>query len=100
MTQPMETLNKYAVHPATNGLERLEVAIIGGGPGWIVPCHRGETAADLSTHRAFWKLPASTGPITSAVLLRAERRRAKSDPVLAEVVRLNESVASPLGVHH
>ena len=69
-----------------------------GGPGWIVPRHRGETAADLSTHRAFWKLPASTGPITSAVLLRAERRRAKSDPVLAEVVRLNESVASPLGV--
>jgi dimethylaniline monooxygenase (N-oxide forming) len=68
------------------------------GPGWIVPRHRGKIAADLSTHRAFWKLPASTGSITSAVLLRAERRRAKSDPVLAEVVRLNESVPSPLGV--
>lgn len=69
-----------------------------GGPGWVVPRHRGDTAADLSTHRAFWKLPASTGPVASAMLLRAERRRAVDDPVLAEVVRLNESVASPLGV--
>lgn len=68
------------------------------GPGWVVPRHRGDTAADLSTHRAFWKLPASTGPVASAMLLRAERRRAINDPVLAEVVRLNESVASPLGV--
>lgn len=69
-----------------------------GGPGWVVPRHRGDTAADLSTHRALWKLPASTGPVVSAMLLRAERRRAADDPVLAEVVRLNESVASPLGV--
>lgn len=69
-----------------------------GDPGWVVPRHRGDTAADLSTHRAFWKLPASTGPVASAMLLRAERRRAIDDPVLAEVVRLNESVASPLGV--
>ncbi len=69
-----------------------------GGPGWVVPRHRGVIAADMSTHRAFWKLPASTGRVTSAMLLRAERRRAKRDPVLAEVVRLNEAVASPLGV--
>lgn len=67
------------------------------GPGWIVPRHRGTVAADLSTHRAFWTLPPSTGRIAGAMLLRAERKRAKTDPVLAEVVKLNETVASPLG---
>ncbi|MEY4304990.1 MAG: hypothetical protein RIT52_1165, partial [Pseudomonadota bacterium] len=36
MTQPTEALNKDSVSPATDGVERLEVAIIGGGPGGIV----------------------------------------------------------------
>ncbi len=80
------------------GVARKCTISLRGGPGWVVPRYRGKVAADLSTHRAFWKLPASTGAVTSAMLLRAERRRAKSDSVMAQVVRLNEAVISRLGV--
>ncbi|MBF9060072.1 NAD(P)-binding domain-containing protein [Rhodobacterales bacterium HKCCSP123] len=68
------------------------------GPGWVVPRKRGDDAADTSTHRAFWTLPYWVGAAVSKRLIMAEEERGKTSPVLAEVARLNRSVASPHGI--
>lgn len=74
------------------------VVSLRNGPGWIVPRKRGEIAADISTHRAFWTLPYWTGQRISNDLIEADRERGKKSDVLAEVARLNGMVASPHGI--
>lgn len=71
---------------------------IRNGPGWVVPRKRGEDAADTSTHRAFWTLPYWVGAAVSKKLLIAEEKRGETSPILAEVARLNRTVASPHGI--
>ncbi len=68
------------------------------GAGWVTPRLRGALAADISTHRAFWKLPYWTGGRVSGKIIAADRKRGEKDAILAAVAGLNMSVATPYGL--
>jgi len=64
--------------------------------GWVAPRHRGEYAADISTHRGVWGLPRDYGATLSKAICQAEL--SKNDPVHDAVVELNKKIKARKGV--
>lgn len=64
--------------------------------GWLTPRKRGDTPADIATHRGVWGLPRSYGPDFTRGLIRVEIGR--NTPVSDAAAMLNSKVANRLGV--
>jgi len=64
--------------------------------GWIVPRRRGESAADISTHRGLWGLPRDYGATLTEAIYRAELSH--RDPVHNQAVELNQKITAQKGV--
>ena len=64
--------------------------------GWLTPRKRGDTPADIATHRGVWGLPRSYGPDFTKGLIDVEIGR--NNPVSDAAVLLNRKVTNRLGV--
>ncbi|KAA1246820.1 NAD(P)/FAD-dependent oxidoreductase [Aquimarina sp. RZ0] len=64
--------------------------------GWIVPRKRNGHAADISTHRGIWTLPAEFGKELSKKIQKKERSR--NSPIFDAVAELNDFIDPEYGI--
>jgi dimethylaniline monooxygenase (N-oxide forming) len=67
-----------------------------GSTGWVTPRKRNGRAADISTHRGFWKLPRAYGAEVSQKIMAHDR--SINTPVYDAIGALNKRVQAEKGI--